>query len=82
MPGIDPRVISHWLNVDLGARSIKQKRRGMVAKRQQPVQEEVGKLLAAHSIRESQYPDWLANVVLVKKINNKWRLCVDFTNLN
>ena len=28
------------------------------------------------------YPDWLANVILVKKANGKWRMCVDFTNLN
>ena len=28
------------------------------------------------------YPDWLANVVMVKKENGKWRMCVDFTNLN
>ena len=28
------------------------------------------------------YPDWLANVVMVKKANGKWRMCVDFTNLN
>ena len=28
------------------------------------------------------YPDWLADVVMVKKANGKWRICVDFTNLN
>ena len=28
------------------------------------------------------YLDWLANVVMVKKANRKWRMCVDFTNLN
>ena len=33
-------------------------------------------------IREVYYPDWLANVLMVKKANGKWRMCVDFTNLN
>ena len=49
---------------------------------QEAVREEVGKLLKAESVREVHYPDWLANIVLVKKSNNKWRLCVDFTDLN
>ena len=29
-----------------------------------------------------EYPKWLANVVLVKKVNGKWRLCIDFTDVN
>ena len=29
-----------------------------------------------------EYPEWLANVVLVKKANDKWRLCIDFTDVN
>ena len=33
-------------------------------------------------IRKVYYPDWLANVVMVKKANGKWRMCVDFTDLN
>ena len=33
-------------------------------------------------IREVYYLDWLANVVMVKKVSRKWRTCVDFTNLN
>ena len=28
------------------------------------------------------FPEWLANVILVKKENGKWRMCMDFTNLN
>ena len=33
-------------------------------------------------MREIQYPEWLSNVVLVKKANGKWRMCVDFTYMN
>ena len=40
--------------------------------------DEVNKLLAA-IIHEVYYSDWLVNVVLVKKANEKWRMCVDFT---
>ena len=43
---------------------------------------EVQKLLKANFIRECQYSDWLSNVVLVKKPNGKWRMCVDFIDLN
>ena len=33
-------------------------------------------------IRQVYYLDWLANVVLMKKANGKWRMCVDFMDLN
>ena len=38
--------------------------------------------MQAEAIRELQYPTWLSNTVVVKKKNGKWRVCVDFTNLN
>ena len=44
--------------------------------------EEVKKLLTVGFMREVYYPKWLANVVMVKKSNGKWRMCVDFTDLN
>ena len=40
------------------------------------------KLLEAGFIREVFYLEWLANVVMVKKNNDKWRMCVDFIDLN
>ena len=42
----------------------------------------VGKLLQGQAIKEVEYSEWLANVVLVKKANGKWRFCIDFTDIN
>ena len=82
MGGIDPAVITHRLNVSPSFKPVKQKRRSFSLERQKAINEEVGKLLQANAIREVEYPEWLTNVVLVKKANNKWRLCIDFTNIN
>uniref|UniRef100_A0A2N9GEY5 RNase H type-1 domain-containing protein n=1 Tax=Fagus sylvatica TaxID=28930 RepID=A0A2N9GEY5_FAGSY len=46
------------------------------------VAKEVERLLEANAIRSVQYPTWLSNTVVVKKKNGKWRVCVDFTDLN
>ena len=46
------------------------------------IKEEVQKLTATEFIREIYYPDQLANIIMVKKANGKWRICVDFTDLN
>jgi hypothetical protein len=43
---------------------------------------EVKRLLSAGVIREVTYPDWLANSIMVKKANGKWRMRIDFTDLN
>ena len=82
MPGINPSVICHKLNVDMSMRPIKQKRRVFALDRNQAISDEVGKLLTTGFIREVYYPNWLANVVMVKKSNDKWRMCVDFIDLN
>ena len=39
-------------------------------------------MTTAKFIHEVYYADWLANVVMVKMANGKWKMCVDFTNLN
>ena len=82
MGGIDPAIITRKLNVSPSFKPVKQKRRSFAPERQRAINEEVGKLLRARAIREVEYPEWLANVVLVKKANGKWRLCIDFTNVN
>ena len=51
--------------------------------KREAIKKELAKLLAAGFIKEVYHPEWLANTVLVqKKNNNEWRMCVDYTNLN
>ena len=82
MEGIDASVMSHCLNVDPNWKPVRQKKRAMDTERYQVLKEEVDKLFSNGFIKESFYPSWLANLVLVKKPNGKWRTYMDFSNLN
>ena len=82
MPGISASIIQHRLNVDPEKKPVQQRRRVFALKRNKAVMDEVNMLLVANFIREVHYPEWLANVVMVKKANGKWRMCVDFIDLN
>jgi hypothetical protein len=46
------------------------------------IEAQVNQLLDAGFIREIQYLDWLSNVVMVRKANDKWRMCTNYTDLN
>ncbi|KAL1206462.1 RNA-directed DNA polymerase-like protein [Cardamine amara subsp. amara] len=82
MSGIDPAIISHELNVDQSFRTIKQKKMKFGPDRAKAISDKVDRLLKTGSIRKVKYPYWLANPVVVKKKNRKWRVCVDFTDIN
>ena len=82
MPEIDPSVITYHLNVSPSYEPIRQKKRVFTPERDNAIKEEVHKLVTAEFIREVYYLDWLANVVMVKKANGKWKMCVDFIDLN
>jgi hypothetical protein len=74
-------VIEHSLNVDPNVRPRKQKLRKMSDDKAEGARNKVKRLLNAGVIREVTYSEWLANTVMVKKANGKWRMCIDFTNL-
>jgi len=71
MPSIDPDFLCHRLTMDAKVRPVRQRRRKFNEERCLVVKEETQKLLSAGLIREIQYPEWLANVVLLKKANGK-----------
>jgi hypothetical protein len=79
---VDRNFIEHKLNIDPSVKSRKQKLRKMSDDKAITVKSEVQRLLDATVIREVMYPKWLANTVPVKKKNGKWRMCIDFTDLN
>ena len=82
MAGINPVHASHKLNVIPSARPVRQKVRCFHLDGHQIIQVEVNNLLKARLIREIKYPEWLANVVVVPKKGSKFRVCVDYTDLN
>ena len=71
MLGIDPSVIVHMLSVNPDSSPIRQKKRVFTQERDKAMAEEVRKLLEASFIREVYHPDWLANVVMVRRSNGK-----------
>nr|KYP37466.1 Transposon Ty3-I Gag-Pol polyprotein [Cajanus cajan] len=77
-----PNFICHKLAICKEAKPISQKQRKIGGERRDFVKIETQKLLDANFIREVKYTTWLANVVMVKKSNGKWHMCVDYTDLN
>jgi len=83
MPGVPKELIEHSLNVNPTATPKKQRLRRFSAEKREAIKKELAKLLAAGFIKEVYHPEWLANPVLfLKKNNNEWRMCVDYTDLN
>ena len=81
-PGIDPTFIRHHFNVNPSITPKKQSPQRPSKEHADAIKEEVIKLKCAGAIKEVFYPEWLANTMVVKKKNEKWRVCVDFTDLN
>jgi hypothetical protein len=80
--GVNRDIIEHSLNVDSSFRPRKQRLQKMPDDKAEGTRNEVKRLLSASVIREVTYPEWLANTVMVKKANGKWRMRIDFTDLN
>jgi hypothetical protein len=83
MPGVPKELIEHCLKVDPKAIPKKQRLQRFAPDKREAIKKELAKLLAAGFIKEVYHPEWLSNPVLVlKKNNDEWRMCVDYTDLN
>jgi hypothetical protein len=70
------------MNVHPKAVPKKQRLRQFAHDKREAIKREIAKLLAAGFIKEVIHPEWVANPILVRKKNNEWRMCVDYTDLN
>ena len=75
MPGVSPDLAARKLALDQKNKPIRHKKRNHGEERSQAAAAEVKKLLDARFIRSCNFPDWVVNVVLVKKPNGTWRMC-------
>jgi hypothetical protein len=82
MPGIPREVAEHSLDIRAGSKPVKQRLLRFSEEKHRAIEEVVHKLLAVGFIKEIFHLKWLANPVLVKKKNGKWKMCVDYTSLN
>ena len=70
------------MNVNLVVQLVKQRKRKFALERIKVIKQKTEKLLKVDFIRKVYYLDWLSNMVMVKKTSGKWRMCVNFTDLN
>ena len=82
MPGFDPNLVVHRLNITPGIKPIKQGSRVFRPEVEMQIKAEIEKLLKAGFIKPIEHPTWLSNIVPVKKKNGQIRVCADFRDLN
>jgi hypothetical protein len=82
MPGLDRSIVEHRLPFKSGFRPFQQRARQMKAEVLVEVKKEVEKMLEAGFIRTCRYAEWISSVVPVQKKDGRWRVCVDFRDLN
>ena len=82
MPGILREVTEHSLNIKQTSGPVKQRLCCFDEEKPRYIGEEIAKLLVTSLIMEVYHPEQLANPILVRKKNGKWRMCVDYTSLN
>lgn len=80
--GVPKQLVEHKINERPGSKPIQQKKRGQSKDIYKAINDEADKLVKAGIVQELLFPSWVANPVLVKKGDGKWRMCIDFTNPN
>jgi hypothetical protein len=82
MPGLDRSIVEHRLPLKKGFRPFQQRAQQMKAEVLIEVKKEVEKMIEAGFIRPCRYAEWISSAVPMQKKDGRWRVCVDFRDLN
>eukprot|EP00253_Pinus_taeda_P035613 PITA_35613 len=82
MKGIDPKTCIHHIYIEENSRPIRQPQRRMNPNLREIVKEELQKLLNVNFIYPISNSRWVSPLVIVHKKNGKWRVCIDYRELN
>ncbi|KAJ8639841.1 hypothetical protein MRB53_016535 [Persea americana] len=82
MPGLDPKIAVHKVNLQESTKPVKQGQRRFRPDVMDKIEQEVQKLKSVGFIREEQHLEWLVNIVPVTKKNGQIRVCIDYRDLN
>ncbi|GKE81361.1 reverse transcriptase domain-containing protein [Tanacetum coccineum] len=82
MTGIPRAITEHSLDTYPHIEPKAQKKRSLAPDRRKLVTDKVNEWLKAGIVRRVRYLTWVANPVLVKKVDGSCRMCIDFKDLN